>query len=88
MSYANNKIKDQTVHPRSLISVFVVRYLNSRIYILHKSTISRLYLAFEAEQSGLSVTQSQIPNDRFSRDAAQIMELDEVSGKEPHLWPY
>ena len=29
MSYANNKGADQPVHPRSLISAFVVRWLDS-----------------------------------------------------------
>ena len=31
MSYANNKGADQTAHPRSLISAFVVRCLDSTI---------------------------------------------------------
>ena len=29
MSYANNKDADRTVHPRSLISIFVIRCLDS-----------------------------------------------------------
>ena len=33
MSYANNKVADQTAHPRSLISAFVVRCLDSIIYL-------------------------------------------------------
>ena len=33
MSYANNKGADQPAHPRSLISAFVVRYLDSIIYL-------------------------------------------------------
>ena len=31
MSYANNKGADQPAHPRSLISAFVVRFLDSII---------------------------------------------------------
>ena len=40
--YVNNKGADQAAHPRSLISTFVVRYLDSIIPILAKSKISRL----------------------------------------------
>ena len=40
--YANNKDADQPAHPRSLISTFVVRCLDSTIPILAKSEISRL----------------------------------------------
>ena len=42
LSYANNKGADQPAHPRSLISTFVVHYLDSTITILAKSKISRL----------------------------------------------
>ena len=34
MPYANNKDADHSAHPRSLISAFVVRWLNSIIPIL------------------------------------------------------
>ena len=40
--YANNKRADQPEHPRSLISAFVVRWLDSIMSILAKSIISRL----------------------------------------------
>ena len=42
MAYANNKGADQPVHPRSLISTFVVRCLDRIIPVLVKSSISRL----------------------------------------------
>ena len=42
ISQANNKGADQSAHPRSLISIFVVRSLDSIIPILDKSNISRL----------------------------------------------
>ena len=42
MAYANNKGAFQTAHPHSLISVFVVRSLDSIIPILVLSEISRL----------------------------------------------
>ena len=41
MTYANNKGADQPAHPRSLISTFVVRCLDSMIRILAISKVSR-----------------------------------------------
>ena len=41
MPYANNKGADQPAHPRSLISTFVVRCLDSMICILAISEVSR-----------------------------------------------
>ena len=42
MSYANNKGADQTAHPRSLISAFVVRCLDSVISVDSIAEISGL----------------------------------------------
>ena len=42
MPYANNKGADQPAHPRSLISAFVVRCLDSNIYLDSIAEISRL----------------------------------------------
>ena len=42
MSYANNKGADQPAHPRSLISTFVVRYLDSIISLDSIAEISLL----------------------------------------------
>ena len=42
MSYANNKCADQPAHPHSLISVFVVRCLDSIITLDSIAKISRL----------------------------------------------
>ena len=39
--YANNKGADQPAHPRSLISAFVVRSLDSIISLVSRSEISR-----------------------------------------------
>ena len=47
-------------HPRSLISAFVVRCLDSIIPLVSISTISSLYQAFVAVQVGLSLPWSQI----------------------------
>ena len=55
MPYANNKDADQPVHPRSLISAFVVRFLDSIIPLICISHISSLYLAFVPLQAGLSL---------------------------------
>ena len=70
MPYANNKGADQPAHPRSLISTFVVRYLDSMICVLAISNVSRFQLASVAEQAGLNLTWSKIPEDTFSRDVA------------------
>ena len=68
--FANNKGADQPAHPRSLISTFAVRCLDSIIPLVSISEISSRYLASIAEQTGLSLTWSDIPEDRFSRDEA------------------
>ena len=59
MPYANNKGADQPAHPRSLISAFVVRCLDSRIPIVSISEISSLCLASAAVQTCLCLTWSQ-----------------------------
>ena len=41
MPYANSKGADQPVHPRSLISTFVVCGLDSKISVLAISIVSR-----------------------------------------------
>ena len=70
MSYANNKGADQPAHPRSLISAFVVRCLDSVIHVslVSVTKISSLMLASVAEQAGLSLTWSETPEDTFSHD--------------------
>ena len=71
MPYANNKDADQPAHPRSLISAFAVRFLDSIIPSVSTSEISRLLLASVAEQP-VCVLPGRKPEDRFSRDEAQI----------------
>ena len=61
MSYANNKGADQPAHPRSLISAFVVRCLDSVMSLVSVTKISSLMLASVAEQAGLSLTWSETP---------------------------
>ena len=57
MTYANTKGADQTVHPHSLIIAFVVRCLDSIVYILVKPKVSTNV----ADQAGLKQTRSTIP---------------------------
>ena len=73
MPYANNKGADQPVHPRNLISAFIVRFLDSIIATDVRSKISRLLLASVAEQTGLSVTWLHTFENRFSRDGAHTL---------------
>ena len=65
LPYANNKGADQPAHPRSLISAFVVRCLDSIMSLLAISEISSLWLGSVAEQAGLCLTWSQTPNTGF-----------------------
>ena len=65
MPYANNKGADQPAHPRSLISAFVNRYLDSIMPLLAIAEISRFLLVFAAEQAGLSHTWSETTETGF-----------------------
>ena len=71
-SYANNKGIDQPAHPRSLISAFVVRCLNSIISLDSIAEISRLKLASVAAQAGLCLAWWETTEDTFCRVVAQI----------------
>ena len=63
---ANKQSADQPVHPCSLISAFIVRCLDSIIYVhLSKSKISGLYLVSVADQGVLSLTWWQTPKTGF-----------------------
>ena len=68
MSYANNKVADQPAHPRSLVSIFVFRCLDSVMSLVHVTKM----LASVAEQASLSLTWSETPEDTFSHDEAQM----------------
>ena len=65
MLCANNKSADQPAHPRSLISAFVVRCLDSIIPLVSISESSSLYLASVAAQAGLYRNWSQTPKTGF-----------------------
>ena len=70
--YANNKDTDQPAHPRSLISVFVVRCRDSLTLIVAIPETSRLLQASVAKQVDLYLTWSQTSVDRVSRDVAHL----------------
>ena len=75
MSYVYNKDADQPAHPHSLISTFVVHCLDSTTPLIVIFEISRIQLtsaelASVAEQAGLNLTWSKMPEDTFSRDVA------------------
>ena len=78
MSYANNKGTDQPAHPRSLISVFVVRCLDSIISLDSTAEISRLFLASVAAQTGLSLHWLETPEDTFFRVVARLYQVSVV----------
>ena len=68
MSYDMRRTKaqaDQPAHPRSLISAFVVRCLDSVMALVSVTEISSLMLASVAEQASLSLTWSKSPKTRF-----------------------
>ena len=63
--FANNTGADQSAHPHSLISAFVIclmEYITSK---LATSKISLFYLASVAEEAGLSLTFSETPETGF-----------------------
>ena len=59
--FANNRHADQPAHPRSLISAFVIRVLESIISKLAISEIPTIYLVYmyEAYETALSLTLSE-----------------------------
>ena len=73
MSYANNNGADQPAHPRSLISAFVIRCLDSVMSLNSVTKISSFMLASVAEQASLSLTWSETPEDTFSHDEAHFL---------------
>ena len=65
MSYANNKDADQPAHPRSLISAFVVRCLDSVMSLVSVTKISSLMLASVAEKPVWVWPGQKLPKTRF-----------------------
>ena len=65
LPYENKKGADQPAHPRSLVSTFIFRCLDSILYLVSISEISKLLIASVAAQAGLSLTWSQTPKTGF-----------------------
>ena len=74
LPYVNNRSADQVAHPRSLISAFVIRCLDSIVHLVSIFEISSLYIASVAGQAGLSLPWSQTHDDRFSHDETHTRE--------------
>ena len=69
LGFPNNKGADQPAHPRSLISAFVIRLLESIISRLATREILIFQLVSVVEQAGLSPGWSETPKTFFSREA-------------------
>ena len=69
---ANNTGADQPAHLRSLISAFVIRFLESIICKLATGEITIFQLVSITEETGLKQALSKTPEDRFSRNEAHI----------------
>ena len=65
--FENNTGADQTSHPRSLISAFVIRLLERIISKLAQNEISIFQLVSVAEETGLSFVLSKTRRQVFSR---------------------
>ena len=65
MPYTNNNGADQPAHQRSLVSSFVVRYLDSIIFLVSISEISSLWVASMAAQVGLRLAWSKTSKTGF-----------------------
>ena len=65
LRFANNTGTDQPAHPRSLISTFVIRFLQPIISRLATCKISIFELVSVAEEIGLSLALSETPKTGF-----------------------
>ena len=63
--FAYNTGADQPAHSRSLISAFVIRFLESTVCKLTTGKISFFYLVSVAENTGLNLTFSELPKTGF-----------------------
>ena len=71
--FASNKGADQPAHPRSLISAFVIPFLESTISKLTTSEISIFQLVSVAEETGLSLALSEPPRQVFSQGGPYVI---------------
>ena len=65
LGFANNTGADQPAHPGSLISAFVISFLESIICKLATDEISIFWLVSVAEETGLKLALSETPNAGF-----------------------
>ena len=65
LRFANNKIADQPMHLRRLISVFVIRFLKSIISKLATGEISIFWLVSLAEETDFSLHLSETTKTGF-----------------------
>ena len=63
--FANNKCADQPAHARSLISTFVIRYLERIIRYFVTGEISIFWLVSVAEHAGLNLALLDTPKKGF-----------------------
>ena len=63
--FANNKGADQPAYPRSLVSPFVIRYLEGIVAKLAQCKIPLFSLLSVAEETGLSLALSETPKTGF-----------------------
>ena len=72
--FAHNKWADQPAHPTSLISIFVIHFLERMVFKLAIGEFSIFYLVPVAMETGLSFRLSLVGNleDRFCPDEAHL----------------
>ena len=63
--HANNKGTDQPARPRSLISAFIVRYLDAQFVVLATYKVSRSQTVYVAEQNDVKIAWSQATKASF-----------------------
>ena len=63
--FANNTGADQPAHPRSLISAYVIRFLERIICTFATGEILIFKLVSEAKETGLKLTLSETPKTGF-----------------------
>ena len=70
--FANNKGTDQPAHQRSLISAFVIRFLESTIYNLATREIPIFQLVSVDNETGLSLALSETTKTGFLRRGSYV----------------
>ena len=79
--FGNNTGADQPAHPHSLISVFVIRFLESIICKLATGEISTFQLVSVAEETDLKIALSETPKTGFVATRPIYRCLSDLNGK-------